>query len=136
MSERNFQRDRSGYHPLRKIRTALAGVWHAVFRDFSVRYKLAISVAFLVIAGVFETLFHFLFVLAVTGLMLVAEILNSAVEALCNYVQPNYDDRIKHIKDMAASATFIAILIWYAVLGVVLYELLTATELFSEIVRP
>lgn len=53
---------------MRKIRTALAGVWHAVFRDFSVRYKLAISVAFLVIAGVFETLFHFLFVLAVTGL--------------------------------------------------------------------
>jgi diacylglycerol kinase (ATP) len=136
MSERDFHGGGSGYHPLRKIRTALGGVSHAVFRDFSVRYKLAISVAFLVIAGVFETLFHFLFVLAVTGLMLVAEILNTAVEALCDYVQPNYDDRIKHIKDMAAGATFIAIFIWYAVLGVVLYELLAATELFSEVARP
>lgn len=96
----------------------------------------AISVAFLVIAGVFETLFHFLFVLAVTGLMLVAEILNTAVEALCDYVQPNYDDRIRHIKDMAAGATFIAIFIWYAVLGVILYELLASTELFSEVARP
>lgn len=121
---------------MRKIRTALAGISHAVFRDFSVRYKLAISVAFLVIAGVFETLFYFLFVLAVTGLMLVAEILNTAVEALCDCVQSNYDDRIKHIKDMAAGATFIAIFIWYAVLGVVLYELLAATELFSEVARP
>lgn len=131
MNERDFRGAASGYHPLRKIRTALAGVSHAVFRDFSVRYKLIISAAFLAIAGIFETLFHFLFVLAVTGLMLVAEILNTAIEALCDYVQPKYDDRIKHIKDMAAGATFIAIAIWYAVLGVVLYELLTATELFA-----
>lgn len=136
MGEREFRISRSGYHPLRKIHTALAGVTHAVFQDFSVRYKLAISVVFLIIAGVFETLFHFLFVLEVTGLMLVAEILNTAVESLCDYVQPNYDIRIKHIKDMAAGATFIAILIWYAVLGIVAYELLMGSELFSEIVSP
>lgn len=136
MGEREFRISRSGYHPLRKIQTALAGVTHAVFQDFSVRYKLAISVVFLIIAGVFETLFHFLFVLEVTGLMLVAEILNTAVESLCDYVQPNYDIRIKHIKDMAAGATFIAILIWYAVLGIVAYELLMGSELFSEIVSP
>lgn len=136
MGKRDFQGGRPEYHPLRKIRTALAGVWHAVFLDFSVRYKLAISAAFLAIAGTFETLFHFLFVLAVTGLMLVAEILNTAIEALCNYVQPHYDDRIKHVKDMAAGATFLAIVIWYAVLAVVLYELLTATELFATKARP
>ena len=132
MNERYFRGTASGYHPLRKIRTALAGISHAVFRDFSMRYKLIISAAFLAITGIFETLFHFLFVLAVTGLMLVAEILNTAVEALCDYVQPRYDDRIKHIKDIAAGATFIAITIWYAVLGVVLYELLSATELFAS----
>lgn len=125
----------AGYHPARKIRTALQGVWHAVFRDFSVRYKLIVSTAFLAIAGTFETLFHFLFVLAVTGLMLATEILNTAIEALCDYVQPKYDGRIKHIKDMAAGATFIAIVIWYTVLAVVLYELLTATELFATKVR-
>lgn len=136
MNKKQMSGGRSGYHPLRKIRTALEGVWYAVFRDFSVRYKLIISVAFLAIAGIFETLFHFLFVLAVTGLMLATEILNTAIEALCDYAQPNYDDRIKHIKDMAAGATFIAIAIWYAVLGVVLYELLAATELFSPTVGP
>lgn len=135
MSERDFHRT-DGYHPLRKIRTALAGVTHAVFRDLSVRYKLAISVAFLALAGIFETLFHFLFVLAVTGLMLVAEILNTTIESLCDYVQPNHDHRIKQIKDMAAGATFIAIVIWYFVLGVVLYELLAGTEIFSELARP
>jgi len=49
-----------------------------VFLDFSVRYKLIVSVIFLVLAGSFETLFHFLFVLTVTGMMLVTEILTTA----------------------------------------------------------
>lgn len=103
--------------------------------DFSVRYKLVLSVAFLALAGIFETLFHFLFVLAVTGLMLVAEILNTAIESLCDYVEPRYDPRIGKIKDMAAGATFIAIVIWYIVLGIVLYELFVGADLFSATAR-
>lgn len=135
MSETDSRRAGTGYHPVRKIRTALSGVSHAVLKDFSVRYKLVLSVIFLALAGLFETLFHFLFVLSVTGLMLVAEVLNTAIESVCDYVQPNHDVRIKHIKDMAAGATFIAILIWYVVLAIVLYELLTGADLFSAIIR-
>lgn len=127
----NHRAGAAGYHPLRKVRIALHGLWYAVFRDFTVRYKLIVSLVFLAIAAIYETPFHFLFVLAVTGIMLATEILNSAIEALCDYVQPKYDDRIKHIKDMAAGATFIAIFIWYIVLGVVLYELVTAKDVFG-----
>lgn len=130
MDGKKLSRD-AGYHPFRKIRTGLAGVRYAVFSDFTVRYKLIVSIVSLTVAGVYETVFHFLFVLAVTGVMLATEILNSAMEALCDYLQPDYDDRIKHIKDMAAGATFIAIVIWYVVLGVVLYELLAKVELFA-----
>ncbi|MBS0264499.1 MAG: diacylglycerol kinase [Planctomycetes bacterium] len=131
MTEDNFRRGGSGFRPVRKIRAALEGIRHAVLRDFSVLYKLLLSVAFLTVAAVYETLFHFLFVLAVTGLMLVAEVFNTVAEALCDYAQPRYDDRIKAIKDMAAGAAMIAILIWYTVLFVVLYELVTGTELFT-----
>lgn len=70
-------------------------------------------------------------VLAVTGLMLVAEILNIAVERGCDFIQPNHDERIKQIKGIAAGAAIIAIVIWYTVLLTVAYELATATELFS-----
>ena len=114
----------SGYHPFRKFRYALSGLTHAVFLDFSVQYKVLVSVIFLGVAAVFETLFHFLFVLAVTGTMLTAEVFNTVIEALCDYVQPERDDRIRNIKDMAAGATYITIFVWYVVLGVVLYELL------------
>lgn len=127
--ERSWRR-RSGYHPLRKFRYAWSGIRHAVLLDFSVQYKLVLSVVFLTIAGVFETLFHFLFVLAVTGIMLAAEVFNTVVEAICDYVQPEHDERIRNIKDMAAGATYITIVIWYVVLGVVLYELISMNEAF------
>lgn len=127
MGRRDFRRDAVGFRPVRKIATALAGLRSAVLLDFSVLYKLILSAIFLVVAAVFETVFHFLFVLAVTGLMLVAEVLNTALEALCDYVEPGYDERIKVVKDVAAGAAMIAILIWYAVLLVVVYEFLVTT---------
>lgn len=126
----------SGYHPLRKIRTALTGIKNAVLLDFSVRYKLIVSASFLLIAGAFESVFHFLFVLAVTGLMLVTEMLNTALESICDFIQPKHDERIKEIKDIAAGAAIIAIVIWGAVLLTVAYELVTATELFADGARP
>lgn len=121
-------RSGAGYSPLQKLRNAWSGVTHAVFVDLSVRYKLLLSVGFLAMAMLFESLFHFLFLLAVTGMMLMAELFNTVVEALCDYVQPDRDDRIGAIKDMAAAATYIAIGIWCVVLGIVLYELLSATD--------
>ena len=128
-------RSGAGYSPLQKFRNAWSGVTHAVFVDLSVRYKLVLSVAFLAVAMLFESLFHFLFLLAVTGTMLMAEVFNTVVEALCDYVQPDRDDRIRAIKDMAAAATYIAIGIWYVVLGVVLYELLWATDVLGTAPR-
>lgn len=132
MREKNFRSRQSGYHPLRKIWTAFLGLRHAVMLDLSVQYKVWVSLAFLTLTAVFETVFHFLFVLAVTGAMLTAEIFNTAVEELCDYIQPDHDERIKQIKDMAAGATSIALVIWYVVLGVVLYELVVARELFTK----
>lgn len=121
----------SGYHPVRKIAIGLAGIKHAVILDFSVAYKVVVSLAGLIVAAVSETIFHFLFVLAVTGLMLMAEVFNTVVESLCDYLEPELDARIKNIKDMAAGATLIAILIWCVVLAVVLYEVLAGTDLFA-----
>jgi diacylglycerol kinase len=44
--------------------------------------------------------------LVVMGTMLLAvEVLNTAIEMLCDYVQPEHDPRIGKIKDSAAAAT-------------------------------
>jgi len=57
-----------------------------------------------------------LLILVVTALVLVAEILNSAIEALCDFVETRHNERIKVIKDIAAAAVGISILVWFVVL--------------------
>lgn len=60
----------------------------------------------------------FLLILVVTAFVLVAEIVNSAIEALCDFVEERHNEKIKVIKDIAAAAVGIAILTWMIVIGV------------------
>lgn len=59
-----------------------------------------------------------LLIFVVTALVLIAELLNSAVEAICDFMETRHNEKIKVIKDIAAAAAGISILVWIAVLGV------------------
>lgn len=113
-----------GYHPLHKIRTVLSGLRYAVFYDFSVAYKLVLSFVVLAIAFGLREWVDFMLVMLVTGLVLVAELLNSAIEALCDFVEQRHNEKIKIIKDIAAAAVGIAILLWTVVLAVEAWRLM------------
>jgi diacylglycerol kinase len=105
-----------GYHPLRKIRTVLSGLRFAVAYDFSVAYKLVLSALVLAAAFALRAWVDLLLILVVTALVLVAEILNSAIEALCDFVETRHNEKIKVIKDIAAAAVGISIFVWFVVL--------------------
>lgn len=117
-----------GYHATRKLVTIFSGLRYAVVYDFSVAYKLAVSVVVLVIAVVLHKYVDVLLLLLATGLVLIAEIVNSAIEALCDFVEERHNEKIKVIKDMAAAAAGIAIFVWMGVFGV---ELVEMWQLFS-----
>ena len=107
-----------GYHPLRKIATVFSGLRYAVLYDAAVTYKLVLST--IVLAGAFalRAWVDFLLILLVTAFVLVAEIFNSAIEALCDFVETRHNEKIKVIKDIAAAGVGIAIFAWVVVLGV------------------
>ncbi len=107
-----------GYHPLRKIATVVSGLRYAVLYDWSVAYKLALSVVVLAGAFTLRAWLDFLLILVVTAFVLVAEIVNSAIEALCDFVEERHNEKIKVIKDIAAAAVGIAILTWMIVIAV------------------
>ena len=107
-----------GYHPLRKIRTVLSGLRYAVLYDFSVAYKLLLSALVLGAAFAFRQWLDALLVLVATALVLASELLNSAVEAVCDFLEPRENERIKVIKDIAAAAAGLAILAWALILVV------------------
>jgi diacylglycerol kinase (ATP) len=61
------------------------------------------------------------------AVLLAVETLNTAIEMLCNYVQPQHDPRIGKIKDVSAGATavteigaaiIVAVLLWPHLLAV------------------
>jgi len=108
----------SGYHPLRKIKVCLSGFRYAVVYDFSVAYKCVLSLPILATCFYYRQWIDFLSVFAATGLMLIAELFNTTVEALCDFVESAHNDKIRIIKDISAAATGIAILIWIAVIAV------------------
>jgi len=107
-----------GWHPLRKIATVLSGLRYAVVYDFSVAYKLVLSAIVLAAAFALRAWVDLLLILVVTAFVLVAEMMNSAIEALCDFVESRHDERIRVIKDIAAAAVGIAILAWVVVLAV------------------
>jgi len=106
-----------GYHPLRKLRTIASGLRYAVIYDFSVAWKLVFSLAVLAAALVARDWVDSLLIIVVTALVLVAEIMNSAIEALCDFVETRHNEKIGIIKDIAAAGVGIAMLAWLLVLG-------------------
>lgn len=115
-----------GYHPLRKIKVVLNGLWFAVVTDFSVLYKLIISIIIIIPVFIFDTLLNASLIILATAFMLAAELFNTAIEAICDFMETEYNEKIGIIKDISAAATGIIILAWAVVL------VIEITQLFSR----
>jgi diacylglycerol kinase (ATP) len=104
-----------GYHPIRKIKVCLSGLRYAIRYDFSVTYKLVLSSIILVLSFFFRQWIDFLLIMAATGQVLIAEMFNSSIEALCDFIETHENEKIKVIKDIAAAAAGISIFIWVVI---------------------
>lgn len=115
-----------GYHPLRKFKIILSGLRFAVIYDFSVLYKIVISVVVLIPVLIFNDKINASLIILATGVMLAAEVFNTAIEAICDYMETRYNEKILIIKDIAAAAAGISIFTWLAVLAFEIFSLLPA----------
>jgi diacylglycerol kinase len=107
-----------GYHPIRKLKVILSGLYVAVVTDFSVAYKVILSIPVLGGSFFLRQWVDISLILLAMGLMLISELFNSAIEVLCDFVEPKHDKRIGVIKDIAAAATGLSILVWAAILTI------------------
>jgi len=117
-----------GFYPLRKLKVCLSGLRYAVLYDFSVAYKLVVSIVVIAIFGYLHQWVDFILVVLATALLLVSEMFNTTTEALCNIIQPQKDPRIKAIKDIAAAAAGLCTLVWLGVMIAELLQFLQATS--------
>ncbi|WP_042145979.1 diacylglycerol kinase family protein [Paucisalibacillus sp. EB02] len=68
------------------------------------------STIIVIIAGIFYEIHYteWTAVVVVVGLVITAEILNTAIEEIINYVKPEIHPAAKKIKDLAAAGVFMA----------------------------
>jgi len=81
---------------------------------------LSLGVFFLPLSGSFKAL-----LLAVNLLVLVTELLNSAIEAVVDLVSPEYHLLAKHAKDMGSAAVLLSILLAGLVWALAIHSLIS-----------
>ena len=116
--------DNPGYHPVRKVKVVVAGLSFAIRHDFSVAYKVVLSLVLVVGAAGLQQWVDFVVIVLATGVVLTAELFNSAVEGVCDFMETGHDERIGAIKDVAAAAVGVSILAWLVVVGYEVVQLL------------
>ncbi len=115
-----------GFHPIRKTRIVLSGLRYAILYDFAVAYKIVLSTLVLVGCFFYRQWLDFGLVLISTGFMLASEMFNTTIEALCDFLEPEHNVKIGIIKDIAAAATGISILVWSVIIVIEVVQVLRA----------
>jgi diacylglycerol kinase len=83
-------------------------------KNFRIQYIIALLI---VIAGIFFSIsaVEWMIILICFATVLSFEIINSAIEKLCDLVSPDFNLTIKKVKDMSASAVLLAAIISFIV---------------------
>lgn len=89
-------------------------------RNFQIEV-LALIINLLLIVYLKVTELEAALILIVSFSVLSLEILNTCVEKICDIIQPDFDERIKIIKDMAAGSVFLMAMA-SVVVGVLIYS--------------
>lgn len=106
---------------IKSFKYALKGVWLLISTEHSIMVQLGITALVTVIGWQMEiSRIEWIFQILAIGLVLVAESLNTCIEKVCDFVQPEYDQKIGFIKDIAAGAVSFAAII-ALIIGLIIY---------------
>jgi len=87
---------------------AINGIVAAIKRENSLKTQVVFAVLAIVALIVLQpALVWWALVILMIALVLAAELLNTALEGLCDYVQPEHHEAIGYIKDVAAGAVWL-----------------------------
>ena len=106
---------------------AIKGAWLLLRHEPSIQVQFVISILVCIAGWYFEiTNTEWIFQFLAIGLVMSTEGLNTAMEAMADFVHPDFHNKIGHIKDVAAGAVFIAALIAVIVACFIYIPYLTA----------
>lgn len=116
MPENNFVIDR-----IKSVGFALKGAWILLTSEGSIQLQFFIAIAVTGAGWYFGiTTTEWILQLMAIGLVMGIEGVNTAVEKLSDYVQPEQDPRIGRLKDISAGAVFLASF-FATIIGLIIY---------------
>jgi diacylglycerol kinase (ATP) len=124
MKNKFLETGEKGYHPLRKFKIILSGLRFAVIYDFSVLYKIILSALLLIPVILYKEWVDASLIILATGVMIAGELFNTAIEAVCDFMETRCNEKIRIIKDIAAAAAGITIFTWLVVLVIEFIKIL------------
>lgn len=118
---KNYDSGFSLYGVMRSAKNSLRG-FRVLMRN---EYNLYIQLFFALVAILFGFLFkinltEWAIQIAVIGLVIFSELVNTAIEKTMDLVQPEYDERVRDIKDLASGSVLFMVLVSIAA-GLLIY---------------
>lgn len=99
---------------------AFNGIKILIQEEHNSRIHLAATIAVITISIIFNiNRLEWIGIVLSIGIVIVAEIINSAIENICSFISPEKHETIKRIKDLSAAAVLVAALIAVIVAGIV-----------------
>lgn len=94
---------------LQTFKHAINGISHVFKNEQNFKIHI-IATILIIIAGFLFSIDKTEWMIIIIAISVVTsfEIINSAIEYLCNFVSPEYNNKIKHIKDASAGAVLIS----------------------------
>ena|SRR6476620_627504 len=118
----SFEKDNAFFSGrLKSIKYAFQGAYKLLSSEHSVMAQFILAML-LVAAGFYFniTKTEWMFQILATGLVLGIEGLNTALEKICDFIHPDYHERIGFIKDVSAGAVLFAAMAAIAI-GLLIY---------------
>jgi diacylglycerol kinase (ATP) len=117
-----FQKDNSFITGrFKSVKFTVIGAYKLITTEHSVMVQSSIAIL-LIIAGFYFDISkeEWMMQILATGLVLAIEGMNTAVEKVCDFIHPNYHERIGFIKDIAGGAVLFSAIAGIAV-GLLIY---------------
>ena len=107
---------------IKGIIIAISGMFFLLKNEDSIKVQSLCIILFVFLGYYFEiTKNEWIIHIILIGFILTAEALNTVAEKICDIINPEYDSRIKLIKDIAAGAVSFAVISSIIVLLIIYY---------------
>lgn len=111
--EKKMKKDKSNKFSIRARICSAKYAWHGLGILFKEEHNSRIHTIIAIVVIISGFLLHissieWLIILLLIASVFSLEIVNSAIENICDFVSPQYDDTIKKVKDLSAAAVLVA----------------------------